>query len=132
MLPKPPKNLDGPKKQSRTKVPQQKLPKRISVGGRWVRLLAKPQLAAEETFAEFAETPGEGFVIYYDPAQSPHQLASAIAHEVAHAVFCIGGLSSVLGEEKEEAVVRAMEYMYIPALKKLGLIMGPLIEADEE
>lgn len=101
------------------------------MGGRWVRLLAEPALAAEDVFADFSEEPGHGFVIRYNPDQSPHQLASAIAHEIAHAVFCIGGLSSVLGEDKEEAVVRAIEYMYIPALKKLGLIMGPLLEDED-
>lgn len=94
--------------------------------------MADPTLIAnEDTFAEFVEEPGHGFTIKYDPNQSPHQLASAISHEIAHAVFCIGGLSSVLGEEKEEAVVRAIEYMYIPALKKLGLIMGPLLEDEQ-
>lgn len=47
------------------------------------------------------------------------QARETLAHEMTHAALSMGGLSQVLGPETEEAVVRCLDNLLWPAVKRL-------------
>jgi hypothetical protein len=46
---------------------------------------------------------------------------TTLMHEMIHAVFFVSGITWVLEQNMEEAVVRAIENMYFPAVASLKL-----------
>ena len=57
-------------------------------------------------------------VIYIEQTITSHKVArDTICHEATHAVLELSGLKHLPGfEEIEEAVVRAIDYLYLPAV----------------
>ena len=53
-------------------------------------------------------------VLSIDPKQNDDQYASSTLHEIIHASLYISGLSFILEEKLEEAVVRAVEHALHP------------------
>lgn len=48
------------------------------------------------------------------------ELEDTILHECLHAIFFYSGLNYIIDcEDKEEAIVRCLEYNFIPILKKI-------------
>jgi hypothetical protein len=79
------------------------LPKHLTVAGQKVKIISK------ELDGDHGQYNHDQRTIYLDPS-SKEQFATLL-HELVHAALTISGVAEVLGDEKEEAVCRAMELL---------------------
>lgn len=88
---------------------------------------------ANSSFGEFDECSSDGLVIWYRPDLASDVLVNTLIHEIVHAILYISGITHVIKDaDTEEAIVRAMEYMLLPALNKLGKSLQKFISTPQE
>lgn len=95
-------------------------PKAVSVMGIPYRIEYAPELRDDKGEELFADTDGPGRLIRVSNKQNDtaDKFEGTLFHELVHAVFHVTGISEILGDKKEEAVVLALEHGLAPLYKR--------------
>lgn len=93
------------------------MPKYVMVFGKKVRIEYRDDMA--ELHGDFD---GSKFLIRINKFQSEKEQRLTIAHEALHAVLFISGISFILNDDLEEAVVRSMENGFLPIVEDAHLL----------
>ena len=91
----------------------QVLPKYVDVLGERIKIRVEP---LDDNHGQFDR---EKMIITIDEDQTLDEIYSAYLHEVLHAAFWISGLSFLLGDKLEEAIVRMLERVLIKVITKI-------------
>jgi len=85
----------------------------ITIMGREVKIIKKKM---DDLHGEFN---GDKNTIYISNKLKDKELEDTILHEAIHAVFFYSGLNELLAEDKEEAIVRCLEYNFLPIVRNI-------------
>ena len=94
-------------------------PRSVRIGGLDVKVHWEHSSVEGELFGSYLGGPPPVISLYLDKCTSEKLAWSTLIHEMSHASLDIGGVSYVLAEEKEEAVVRNHDSLLIPSLRSL-------------
>lgn len=100
--------------------------KSIQVAGHRVRLKVDPSLT---DWANFDLDKKLISISLQAAAESEESLAVIIKHEVFHAALRLSGVSFTMSAELEEAVVRCMEQIFLPASALLDAKLNSRLKA---
>ena len=92
-----------------------KIPKSVRVGGIKVKVI---WCDMDDKWGDFNQDKRE-IRLSRQLNKKPKDTLLTLVHEMAHASFRLTGLSEVMGDETEEAVVRNIEQIFIPAIRKI-------------
>ena len=93
-------------------------PASVRIGGLEVKVRWEHSAGEGELFGSYLG--GRPVItLYLDKCYTEKLAWSTLIHEMNHAALDIGGVSYVLTEEREEAVVRNHDSLLIPALRAL-------------
>jgi len=84
-------------------------------------LVAGHKLAIEyrKDLDDFGQFNVDRMTIIIRDSLNPKETLSTIIHESVHAILALSGLSYLIDDEsKEEALVRAIDYLLIPIIKR--------------
>lgn len=88
-------------------------PKNILIAGQRIQIEYKKNLE------EFGSFNVDNLTITIRDSLTPKETLSTIIHESMHCVLALSGLSYLIDDEaKEEALVRAVDYLLIPIIKR--------------
>jgi len=91
---------------------QYKLPSQILVGGIEFKIILKD-------IEDFGIMDFDARVIYIRESLTREEQLDTLLHEVHHAALGISGLSNIINDDNtEEALVRLVEHMVVPIIKK--------------
>jgi len=91
---------------------QYKLPSKILIGGIEFKIILKD-------IEDFGIMDFDARVIYIRESLTREEQLDTLLHEVHHAALGISGLSNIINDDNtEEALVRLVEHMVVPIIKK--------------
>lgn len=97
---------------------RKKLPNSVVIGGRRIKVQFKEM---KETWGFYSHD--KRTIELSTKLKAPEKNKAAwetLVHECTHAALAMGGLDHILDESTEEAVVRCLEHMFLPALEALN------------
>lgn len=95
------------------------LPKSLKIGGLTYKVKVGPGCGGDDNFG-WTNNDARVIELNSDNCKTEELLWETFRHEAMHAVMHISGLKFILGEKTEEAVVRAMESLLLPALDQVS------------
>lgn len=100
-------------------------PRSVSVGGHSLRVKWVDELP-EDDWAEYRHDTKE--LVLSKRCKTETERWWSLLHEMIHSSLAIGGVSYILTDEQEEAVVRNIEHLFLPSLFRVLGIDLPLQE----
>jgi hypothetical protein len=92
------------------------LPRSIVIGGRRFAIKWVPEESMDDW--GHADTDG-GCIRINEKCLKANNAEETLLHEMGHIVTEISGIKYVIGDDADEAVVRALDNLYTPAIKLL-------------
>jgi hypothetical protein len=92
------------------------IPKRVRVAGHWIKV-RWDDLGG--VFGQYDQDKME-IVLSNNIKGDPDTAWETLYHEMMHASLGLSGLAEILGETTEEAIVRNVEYIFLPAISELS------------
>jgi hypothetical protein len=91
--------------------------KSITVAGHRVRIKIDPNL--HDAWGEY-DADAKCITVGLRVFDEPDKFAETVTHELVHAALALSGVSFAMDGRTEEAVVRCMEQIFLPALGKFN------------